>query len=759
MSISETITLVDGVSGPAKAAATALGGIASALLRIKSTSAGLGDIAGEVEKISKAAAAGGIDKINAKGAADQLLASQKAAAAEKAAADKAAAASSLAAQKAAAAAGLADQKAAAADAMARNKAIADLIKQQAADAGEVAKVQAKGAADAEKIQAKIAKEVAGSTSGSGGGAGAAGGAKGEDTEVSGTIGSIVDAVKELGPVGDIIMAVVAALTAAGVVMADLIDKGAQLAVKAGTFRENTIIGFQALLGTEKAASDLYEKALDLSDRIGIDQGKVVTDLNKFIMAGMSEKDALKAVEAIGDVTAVNEAAGTKLAAAFTKMQASGKFDKSSLKGLERMGVSDAAIIAALEKSTKKSKSEILLALKAGTIDAATGMAAVEEVIDAKLGKLATKTGQSIERKLGDIQAEFVRLFDQITSGAGGDAIKKLLGAISDGLTGEGGAALKDALNELFGNLGVMFGEMFGKSDVTGTMKSVAAVIKDIGGFVKEITPGVQGFVRGLVDGFKQWSGPMSTVLDAFMSLFGLLGSNRSVWETIGRGIGFLIGFFVTLAEVIVGVVSAIVTLGAAFVAGFFAILGLWSEFLSWLGDLFSSIYDSITGAGDSMQSAANEAGSSMIDGLVDGIESNAEAVITAVIETASSAIKAAEKILGIASPSKVFHGIGANVSKGAELGITAGIPGVENAAYAMGGAAIGAANDNAGVRPGSAQGAGGAGAGGHGGLPPIQINVTVQGGTTNSETSDAVAEGTERGVVQALRKLGSLRAA
>lgn len=731
MAISEQITLTDGVSGPAKAAASAIGGIATAIQRVVTMSGSMSGIAAQVEALSKAAAAGGIDKVNAKGAADQALA----------------------AQKAAAAAGLQDQKAAAADAMARNKAIAALIMQQAAAANSVATAQVKGATDAEQIQAKIAKEIADAKAGPSATEQNGNGSAGD----SSMFGALADAMGQVGP---IVSAAADAIGAALSKVYDLVEKGAQIAVKSGTFKEDTEIAFSALLGSAKAADGLYQKVIDAADRLGLDRQQTVTRVSKFISAGMDQNAAMRAVEAIAATTAVKgDAAGNKLSMALTKIEATDKFKTAQLNMLATAGIKAQDVYAALAKSTGKSMKEVQSAVKAGTIKTADAIKAIEDVIlKGDIGKAAEKMAQTIPSLMERIGNAFNDLFADITTGKGGEAIKGFLSGILDALKGEGGSALKGALNDLYGNLGDLLGGLFSKGDATGGMKMVAEIIKDIATFVKDMTPGVKGFISGLKDGFASAAPAVEALFAAWLKVMSVFGGSESFWHKVGQGVAYFIDVLVIVAEVIGVVLTAIAMVIGGIGSLVYAVFGLIGDLFGFLIGIPGMIYDAFEGMGAS----GEQAGSDLMTGLEDGISGNATAVVQAVISACSNAILAAEKILGIASPSKVFHGIGKNVSKGAELGILAGVDGVENASTAMGSAAVDAANDNAGaaplVRPGGAANSN-AGAAAQGGAPQVHITVEVKGGNTNAETGKAVADATEDGVIRAFRKLGSERAA
>jgi len=73
-------------------------------------------------------------------------------------------------------------------------------------------------------------------------------------------------------------------------------------------------------------------------------------------------------------------------------------------------------------------------------------------------------------------------------------------------------------------------------------------------------------------------------------------------------------------------------------------------------------------------------------GLVNGIVSTAQSLADTVVAVIDAGIDAAEYVLGVASPSKVFFGIGENVGAGLTDGVLAAVPDVTSAARHLAGA-------------------------------------------------------------------------
>jgi len=106
---------------------------------------------------------------------------------------------------------------------------------------------------------------------------------------------------------------------------------------------------------------------------------------------------------------------------------------------------------------------------------------------------------------------------------------------------------------------------------------------------------------------------------------GVQGIASSIWESIkGTAQGFVSGLIDTIQGAVSGLQSAAQD-------GLDAILGVWNGFTNWSG-----------------------IGSDIIHGIIKGVSSGVGALIDAVKNAASSALDAAKRALGIASPSKRF---------------------------------------------------------------------------------------------------------
>jgi phage-related protein len=108
-----------------------------------------------------------------------------------------------------------------------------------------------------------------------------------------------------------------------------------------------------------------------------------------------------------------------------------------------------------------------------------------------------------------------------------------------------------------------------------------------------------------------------------------------------------------------------------------------------VGSLFGSLAGTILHAVGNFGSLLYSAGRNLVDGLANGIRSAIDEVGSAVSDVGSSAVNKVKNLLGIHSPSTVFHEIGQNITQGMVNGINAGSDAVNNAMSGLAGGQAG----------------------------------------------------------------------
>lgn len=168
--------------------------------------------------------------------------------------------------------------------------------------------------------------------------------------------------------------------------------------------------------------------------------------------------------------------------------------------------------------------------------------------------------------------------------------------------------------------------------------------------------------------------------------------------------------------------------------------------VQWFKDLPGKVFSAI---GDFIGKLV-QLGKDLINGLIDGIVDAAKGVIDAVTGTITDALDAAKALLGIKSPSRVFHDIGTDTVQGLINGIRDMSPDAAAASAAMAQQVADAASGivldpTLGINPAALSGAGaavgGAAAAAAGGVALYQTNLMQPGADVTQFASQVYREG------------------
>lgn len=159
-------------------------------------------------------------------------------------------------------------------------------------------------------------------------------------------------------------------------------------------------------------------------------------------------------------------------------------------------------------------------------------------------------------------------------------------------------------------------------------------------------------------------------LDAFLNILAAL-------EDVAKKV--LVALGLLLASILVAIGNKV---GEFYDKGVAVIKGMWDG----VKDKFGELKEWVAGIPSRLRAALGDvgsylynAGSQLIQGFVDGVKDMAGSLISAVTGPINDAISGAKRLLGIASPSKVFRQIGDYAMQGLELGISGGASGAVGA--------------------------------------------------------------------------------
>lgn len=692
------------------------------------------------------------------------LAAQKGNIAANAAAQKAAIASASADQKAAIAAGASQQKAAQSAILAAQKAshARDMEDKKSALAMEKAKLDVIKQQSKERIAASKAAKSAKAAPAAKAAKADAGGADGLLSNIFGSGGQFGSMMQQYagvsaGAAGAMVAAATAiAATVREVVTAitGLVAAGAKMAVHAATFKFETMIGLKTMLGSQAAAGEAFKNIKKFADETPFETEFVTKMYKQLAAAGYKAaeiKDVLRGSFDVAALKGFSTEAAEGIVRGLLKVKSVGKLTSESL---EQISVASGAIVnvQSLAETIAKTKNvSVEVAkqmIKGGKLGADEATKAILDTVKNKvsggeLGKLSKEMGEgTITGLTSTIAGMIPSLFEDINIQPIIDFMKQLVKLLDPG--NDVGKGLKEGVESVYNGLfGMLFGGME-KGDVAKTMlTAIGDALKGIGGFIKDITPGVQGFVRGIMEGFNTMKPAIGGVTAGWAKFVGMAGTSESLWASVGRGIAYVAGALVLVAQVIGFVITGFTMLVGGLGAAIMAIVGVIDVIFGFVADVWSTL----VAIPAMVLGAAYEIGAALTQGIIEGV--GIDLVIAKITSMGGAIIGAIKGILGIASPSKVFEEIGGYTAEGMAQGVEGGTSGVTGSVKRMAGevTATAAVAVPSAARAGAAEGGAANNNGGGGG---DTYNVTIN--ANSAEGGKAAAEVFQRSMAEWKRR-------
>lgn len=483
----------------------------------------------------------------------------------------------------------------------------------------------------------------------------------------------LDALDGVFPgLGEALSAVGGLALGIGEAVGGLIEAGAQMALSAANFKDDSISALEAFTGSADAAKTTYDHLQGIADSISLTQARTEQIGQSLLLAGVKNGQQLEnSVKAVADLEAVSGAAAAdKLTKIIDKAAQTGHF-KLDPKALVGTGVQVADLYAKIAQQTGKGIAQVQAQIKAGTLSADEGIAGLNAVLEDKLGGQAAKKLLDLDVQIAKFKDNISHMFQDVNVTPFLEGLKSVLSIFDSSSTS--GKVLKTVLTEVFNSLFAVAGK---------------------------VLPYVKYFLEQLI----------IAGLKLYISLKPAIASLKKMFDgPSDNGAKKAIDFVVASIALAVKEVAWLVIATVAFYEGtikayegvaaaFQAVVDFGSKAISFIEGLFSG--------------GADIAGN-FIDGLVSGIESGAGLVIDAVKGLGTSAMGAIKGVLGIASPSKEMAKLGGHTAAGFAQGVDKGSGGAQEAMGDM-------------VTPPQASAPSGGG-GSAGGTFNIDINVTGSG--------------------------------
>lgn len=334
---------------------------------------------------------------------------------------------------------------------------------------------------------------------------------------------------------------------------NLVKAGAEFAIAATDFRTETVDAFSAMVGGAAVANGLYDKVLDIAARTGLQKESLIGETRRLLTAGFHAEEVPALLTALAGLEKVKgEGTSKGVEKVLEKINVAGKLDAKGLNALQKQGIEGLGkndVLDALGGKLGKTRQQVEALVKAGKISGDMGIDAVAEVLEKKFGKALN--ADTVGAKLRAVGIRFGQLFDQIDTSPIKGALDNVLGV----LQGQAGGGLKTALGNFFGTLFHTLFDPFKGADgqqritafittVTAALNGGAAVFKAFAPVVRVLVDALRWLTEGLSNKgtgssvlstigaeilrFLNAVNPISGAVDQLMSLFAIIDSLSSL---------------------------------------------------------------------------------------------------------------------------------------------------------------------------------------------------------------------------------------
>lgn len=368
--------------------------------------------------------------------------------------------------------------------------------------------------------------------------------------------------------------------------------GAKLVLDAATFKENTLIAFETLLGSKREADRMLKEAVRFAAATPFETRDVIDAYQRLLTAGFKPVEVPVILKGVGDLAALkgfDKNVIDRVLMAFSQIRAKGRLQGEELLQLAEAGVPVGKVYEVMARRIGKTTDEVQKLISAGRIAPELGITASLEALrdsvsGGKLGSLMDRTSRSISGLWSTLRSRPTELFMDINVEPLRNLLSNLV-ALTDTSTAVGKRFKAMVERYIGGAVKAVFGSLAETTDpkkaqanigrfldwLEQTAQNASQAWRSIKPALLEVWSGFQqgiGIVKGV------WSS-VRPVLEAVAKAFG--GIEGAQAGAIG-GTARLVGVAIALAGA--WRLVNLVTLGAAGSLVRYGVLGVM-----WLGRL------------------------------------------------------------------------------------------------------------------------------------------------------------------------------
>jgi len=515
-------------------------------------------------------------------------------------------------------------------------------------------------------------------------------------------------------------------------------------IELAAFRESSLVALETVMGSAEGAQRAFGNAIQMANQTPLDTRDVVSQYQRFAVAGFGEREIAPLVAASADLgSAFGRNASDSFALVASQVRSAGKANRGDLTQALNAGVNTGGVLDSIARQMniqgadeRARRANVLDALSKGRVTGDTFIQGMFDSISARmdrggpLGTFAKRQSETLTGALSNAANAWENLLLSFGSERlpGVIAFRDSVLAVTSALDGTkpAGAALRGLVSDVINVLGTELSGLFSAGNISGfadTIESVRPVIVDV-------VRGVIELGKGLASGFAE-SGVIQD-----LQAFGADGSSAETFREVGRAFGFLGAVAVGVAGVIGIGISGIVEAVDFFrtlpevISGVENELGImYDELVETVSQDMAQLPEAVSYLGDEFEHIATD----MVDGFIAGLDAQWGRVTARVTELSDGVVNTVRGVFDMHSPSRVMMELGAYTAEGFAMGVDGGAGRVGRS---MGDMASGGAD--------AAAGAMGSGSGG----VQIQLQVMVQ--ATPGADPEETGHGIGRGIVAEL---------
>lgn len=328
--------------------------------------------------------------------------------------------------------------------------------------------------------------------------------------------------------------------------------GGKFALEAASFRENSLIALESVLGTRKEASAALNQWESFAQGTPWETRDMVNWGKTFRIMGLSSLDTMTMLKGVSDIGALNGFNPEKVnqaTQAFAHMFALGKVDMEQMRQFATLNIPLNKVFDRLAVRLHTTAAGARARQQSGMLGSTDAIAAILDVVAGKgdLGNLTNKGASSFSGLLSTLESRPFELFENLESSKGFKTIKKVMKNLADVLNpaSKEGKNIIAVVTGLADKLGLVLGPLTGpegKKSIVAFFNAFVDGAKEAMGVVGTLATGAMvalRFMKNTAEMTGQAAGAFATLFDGDANAFAKHDAMKFLMEGVLGSEGYV----------------------------------------------------------------------------------------------------------------------------------------------------------------------------------------------------------------------------